>query len=336
MRARIALIGSTADTAIEMFYRSAFQRLGHDVSVFDPESGVPRVLNERVMVRLTFSQRYLFADRALLQFFQRDPRWDAVIVFKGLALSPRAIARCRALTAPARWANLNPDNPFDAGRATSSRFVLSAIGLYDHYFIWSRQLVQPLMAAGARAASYLPFGYAEEHHFPATERDPQLASAITFVGSYDATRTRMLEPFAGLPLRIYGSSWERLPRSSPLRRCVAGGIVFGAELRRVISSSLASINLLREQNAGAHNMRTYEVPAMRGLLLTRRSAEQQAVFPEGEASLMFDTQAELGARIEALLSGHVAADALRERALALSRGHSYTDRARELLATLLR
>jgi spore maturation protein CgeB len=332
---RVLLVGSTADWAIETFYRNALERLGHDALVFDPDSGIPRALEGRVLGRLTWSMRYLFTGRALVELFERDPRWDAVIVFKGLSLSPQALARCRALTPKARWANFNPDNPFVSDRASSSRHVRAAISLYDHYFIWSRALLQPLRAAGARAASYLPFAFAEEHHFPAPVLDPQLSGAINLVGSFDSTRTRMLEPLADLPLRLYGGHWERLPRSSRLRRCVAGGVVFGAELRRVISSSLASINLMRAQNRGAHNMRTFEVPAMGGLLLTTRSAEQQAVFPEGEASLMFDSQRELRAQIEALLAGRVDAQALRARALTLSRGHSYTDRARELLATLL-
>jgi hypothetical protein len=335
MSARIALIGSCSDYGLERFYRDGLQQLGHEVVVFDPEASIPALLNKRVVARLTWRLRPRIVGRALLELFQRDARWDAVVVMKGLMLPAATIARCRQLTPRTVWANINPDNPWSANLAASSPHVRAAIPHYDRYFIWSEALAHPLRAAGARAVSYLPFGFAADRHHPAEELELGLARVVTFVGTYDRERAAVLEGLADLPLRIYGGHWDRLPPWSRLRRCIAGGLVLDEALRRVTSSSLACINLMRTQNAGAHNMRTFEVPAMRGLLLTTRSAEQQRFFPDGSASLMFSTPHELRAQIEGLRAGRYDVERMRERALALSRGHSYAERARMLADQLL-
>lgn len=332
---RVALIGSDEPLALESFYRSELEQQGHEVKVFNPERSVPRAFQGRVAGRLTWSLWPRLSGRALVRFFTRDPRWDAVVVFKGLFLPARALARCRALTSGARWGNLNPDNPFDLGRVTSSRHVREAIPLFDHYFIWSRDLLSPLRAAGARAVSYLPFGYARGYHHPSAQPDPELSRCVSFVGTFDPARARALEALADLPLRIYGGHWQRLPRSSKLQRCVAGDVAQGELLRRIVSSSLASINVMRAQNYGAHNMRTFEVPAMRGLLLTTRSIEQHTFLPEGNASLMFDSPAELRARVQELLHGKHDVEAMRARGFALVQSHSYAERARQLIGSLI-
>jgi hypothetical protein len=332
---RIALVGSQDEFSLERFYQHALTQQGHQVVLFEPDASFPKALAGRVRTRLTWSLRPYFSGRALLDFFQRDPSWDAVIVFKGLFLPARVIEQCMRLTGRARWGNINPDSPFAGLRVTTNRHVSSAIPLYDHYFIWSRNLLAPLRAAGARAVSYLPFGYAEQYHRPAVALDPALSGVISFVGTYDKTRARVLEPLADLPLQVFGNGWERLPLWSKLRRCVQPGALHGEPLRRVVSSSLANINNMRAQNVGAHNMRTFEVPAMRGLLLTTRSPEQHGFFPEGKASLMYEGPRELRTRLEELLRGKHDVATIRARAYELAQAHSYGHRARELMAKLL-
>jgi hypothetical protein len=69
-------------------------------------------------------------------------------------------------------------------------------------------------------------------------------------------------------------------------------------LTLIISSSAVCLNLLRPQNQGSHNMRTFELPAMGGLMLTCRTEEQQEFFPENESCFMYADVGELKAKIE--------------------------------------
>lgn len=327
------VIGSSASYSLEQTYARALRHLGIAVTLFDPEVSVRRFRSVRLLNRLSWPFQREFIGRSLSRFFDQPPVYDLVIVFKGMFLQPEVLASCKRLTRGAQWININPDNPFDLGRSTSSAAVRMSIPLFDHYFIWSRALIPSIVQAGGRRVHYLAFGH-DSVHFPTVQLDSSLAGTITFVGSYDPRRARTLEALHGYDLRIYGTAWGRLPRSSSLRRKVVSDAIFGADLRRVITSSLASINILRPQNAGSHNMRTFEVPAMGGVMLTSRSEEQQQFFPDGHASLMYSSPTELRAKVERLVSGEVDVQAIRQQALARSVGHSYTDRAREVLAAI--
>jgi len=327
---KLLLIGADATDAIENHYRRAFRALGHEVTLFNPMRGLKPLIHSRVLNRLTLPLHHHLVSYDLRQFFARAGRYDLVFVFKGHLFTPETIAACRKLSAGTPWVNFNPDSPFIPGPGGACSFVERAIPLYDVYFIWSHALMEPLRAHGAKRVEYLAFGYDELAHRPAEQLDPELANYLTFVGSHDAQRAAALEALADLPLRIYGNAWHKLPRGSRLRSKVVQSAIYDAELRRVVSSSLASINLLRPQNAGSHNMRTFEVPAMGGLMLTSRSEEQQALFPDREATLMFDDPAGLRQVAQELLSGALDARALRARALARCQGHSYVERARQV------
>lgn len=334
---RLLIIGASAPNALETFYAKAFRSLGVDVTQLNPELALEKhVRRSRVLNRLSWNLQHHVVSRSIERFFEKDARWDAVFVVKGLFLSVRAVRFARSRTPGALWLCFDPDSPFDSGRAASSRHIRATIPLYDLYLIWSKSLLAPLTRAGAQRVQYLPFGHDPEEHFPSPTLDPSLANVVTFVGTYDKQRAQVLTSLADLPIRVYGGGWEKLGPFSALRRAVVPGSLFGPPLRTVISSSLASINILRPQNEGSHNMRTFEVPAMAGLMLTNRTAEQNDLFPEHHASLMYDTLDELRGCIEALTQRRIAAEPIKQRALEISRQHTYARRAQQIIEAVER
>jgi hypothetical protein len=325
---RLLILGTEIPERMEAFYASAFRRLGVEVTIFDPERVLRWYQSGRIRYRLTYPLQHLLVHRALTHFYAR-PRWDAVLVFKGHMLSAQTIAELRR-RANVPWTVLAPDSPWERGISISSRHIRDCIQVFDLYYIWSRSLVERLRREGCPRPVYHACAYDEELHFPATDRDPGLSQTITLVGTYDARRAAVMTSIADLPVRIYGNGWNRIPPRSPLRDKVRP-VALGDDLRRAITSSLACLNILRPQNMDAHNMRTFEVPAMGGVMLTHRSADQEAFFPEGQASLMFGDTDELRDVIARLLAGKIDTEAIRQEALRRSRGHSYVARAREML-----
>ncbi len=83
-------------------------------------------------------------------------------------------------------------------------------------------------------------------------------------------------------------------------------------------------------------MRTFEIPAMRGLMVTTRSPEQAGYFPERQACLMYDDLLELRQVLHTIGAGEINVDDMRAAARANCHGHSYTDRAGSLLAAVAR
>ena len=78
-------------------------------------------------------------------------------------------------------------------------------------------------------------------------------------------------------------------------------------------------------------MRTFEVPAMKGLLLTRRSKEQNIFFPENKASLMFSNLNELKKKITFIKNNPKKVSEIRNKGYLISKKHSYTSRSIYLL-----
>jgi spore maturation protein CgeB len=78
-------------------------------------------------------------------------------------------------------------------------------------------------------------------------------------------------------------------------------------------------------------MKTFEIPAMGGLLFTTRSQEQNFFFPENKASIMFGSTREFEKKIFFIKKNKKIADRIRKKGYELSRKHSYNNRAKCLL-----
>jgi spore maturation protein CgeB len=102
-----------------------------------------------------------------------------------------------------------------------------------------------------------------------------------------------------------------------------------------VSSAAVCLGLVRRANRDGHSMRTYEVPAMRGCVLTERTADHEALFgADRDAVAYFSTIAEAVTQARALLDAAEMRARLAARAHDLITGsaHTYADR----LTTILR
>ena len=333
---RVLIVGSTAHWCIESLYRRAFEAIGcRDVAAFDTAQFVPAAHHRSIAWKVWRRYRAISAPARLgraLEATVRETRFDLIVVFKGLYITAQALEKCRDAAGGAIWVNINPDDPLSINASSSNANIRDTLPLYDCYYIWSRRLVPRLVEAGCRRVEYLPFGYDPLLHNPSADA-PQ-PGLISFIGSWDSEREHILTALAEMPLRIYGNGWEKVARSSPLARCIVRKPVFGAEASRITSTSLVAINLLRPQNIDAHNMRTFEIPAMRGCMVTTATQEQTDFFPFGKASLGFARSDELVGIVDDLLSHPARSVELREAAYELSRPHAYASRARAVIESL--
>ena len=101
-----------------------------------------------------------------------------------------------------------------------------------------------------------------------------------------------------------------------------------------MNRSAISLNILRKQNYSAHNMRTFEIPANNGLMLTTRSDEQNKFFKENKACFMFSTKKELKKKIRFILQNPKKAEKVRKFGNSIVGKHSYINRVRYLIKKL--
>lgn len=333
---RVLIIGSSAGTSLEKMYLRAFKQLGFEqVDLFntDPKTftGLNRLFNpifRHVQSHIVFN--------ALIRFIRLQKQYDAVFIFKGMFLTPRLLCRLEKILRRTIWININPDDPFNIqSKGASNRNVLKSILFYDVYGIWSKSIFKKLKEYGCRKVVYLPFGYDSEYHrLPKKVCPPN--ETILFIGSWDKERERVLNDLSAFDLRIYGSNWDKLPLFSHLRKKVVGKEIFGEKLCEEVNRAAINLNLLRQQNLGAHNMRTFEIPAMGGFMLSTRTDEQLIYFREGLEAEYFSSSEELVRKVKYYLSHPDERIKLAREAYVRSQDlkATYQDRLQDLLKDL--
>ena len=335
----ILLVGVAQRTSLEQMYLRAFQANGCcEVDLLDVEANRPDWSRNRLMNRLLPGVGHSWASRQLLTHLRgSNNRYRWIIIFKGMQFSRHVLEECRKLAPNALWININPDDPYNRiSRAASNSNVIESLSFFDAYCIWSQTIADRLRTDDCKKVIYLPFGYDNTHHVPDKAAHQASQPLISFIGSWDKEREAILAQLSGYKFRIFGNRWERAAHSFPLMSALSYRDVFGPEMATIISSSTVCLNLLRPQNQGSHNMRTFELPAMGGLMLTCRTDEQQEFFPENESCFMYADVGELKAKIEYILANKREADRVRARGMERVGEHSYTNRARFLLQELSR
>ncbi len=109
------------------------------------------------------------------------------------------------------------------------------------------------------------------------------------------------------------------------------GHLHGQKLHEAISSYKINLNILRDQNATSHNMRTFEIPGHNGLMLTNRTKEQNNFFRENQECYMYSNIKELNSKIEFIIKNSKKADKVRKRGIFKVKKHNYLNRSKYLL-----
>lgn len=332
------LIPSAADpNAVASSYRRAFETLGHEVVQFDPIEMLKqdRLYGNKYARRLL--ERQLLA-RWTPRFADKILSFDADVVFvmKGQWSVPALWQRVKAARPETTLVCYNADDPITSwSRGGNRPWVTEAIPAYDLYITYNQSLVDPIKAAGARAVLRLPFAWDPQVH---PRQDFDDSADVVFVGNSDAYREEWLTALVEHPaaadwrIHVYGQ-WHEV-KSLALRRAIQPVQKTGAEMARLTAGARVTINILRRQNEGSHNMRTFETPGCGGVLASQFSPEQDAVFPDGEAAIYFRTPDEMAPRLAPFVQDPERLAQMRASARDRVAGETYLDRARILTETL--
>jgi len=333
----ILIVGVAHRTSLEQMYLRAFQANGCcEIDLLDIEANRPNWSRNKFFNRFLPEFGHNWASQRLLSHLRccKD-RYRLIIIFKGMQFSRQILEECRKMTPAALWININPDDPYNRiSRAASNSNVMESLSFFEIYCIWSQQIASRLRADGCNNVIYLPFGYDVSYHVPYKPQHQAPSRLISFIGSWDKEREMVLAQLAAYEFRIHGNRWERASRTFPLKSSISYRDIFGTEMANIIASSDICLNLLRPQNRDSHNMRTFEIPAMGGLMLTLRTVEQQEFFPENEACYMYADDAELKAKVDYILTHKAEASRVRARGMEYVWEHSYSNRAKFLLKKL--
>ena len=330
---KLLIVGSDKKYAIENFY-VRYLRGSVEVSVFAAQSlfydYYQRHILNKVIFKAGLSNIYTSINTTLKRkIAQENP--DIIWVFKGMEIFPETLKwiRSRGII----LVNYNPDNPFlFSGKGSGNGNITNSIGLYDVHFTYDRNILQQLEQRYNAKTYLLPFGYdLSESDYGKYAAQAEVVKAC-FLGNPDDQRAAFLSEIAEeLPLDVYGHNWERFLRHPNVTICEP---VYREELWSALRRYRVQINLMRPHNPESHNMRSFEVPGVGGILLAPDTSDHRMFFKEGEEIFIYKNVSACIEQAKHLLSiGKDKADTIRTyaRRRSVESGYSYESRAEQVL-----
>lgn len=261
--------------------------------------------------------------RAVLSECEQQ-NFDVMIATGLVPLDKNTVAELRR--AGVRCVNYLTDDPWNPHLGSS--WVRAAIPEYSTIFSVRRSNIADLQNIGCPDVRYLPFGFDPYLFYPVPPGDcPGLDSDVFFAGGADADRVKSINALveAGLNTRIYGAYWNRFAGT----RSVGRGYADIETIRHCVSQAAVCLVLVRRANRDGHAMRSFEIPAMRGVVLAESTDEHRELFgTEGECVAYFTDNASMIDQARRLIVN--AEERARLSAAAYTRirsaGNTYTDR----------
>ncbi|HEY4290076.1 MAG TPA: glycosyltransferase [Puia sp.] len=337
---KILLVGSDYVWSIERVYRKYLLEAGADtVQLFAAQnlfySYYNRSLLHKALSRAGLSGIYKRINGLLLKEID-SMRPDVIWVFKGMEVMPSLLRICREKGIP--LANFNGDNPFIfSGRGSGNRNVIEGLPLYDMHMTYNLKIREEIEEKYNIRTELLPFGFDVSDEVYAACRREEEVKKICFLGNPDSTRISFIKELAGagMSIDIYGApEWAELaslPLISVFPPVYEDG--FWKNLRRY----RVQLNLMRPHNEDSHNMRSFEIPGIGGIMLAPATTEHKLFFKDGCEAFLFNDNRECVEKAAYILSlSREEADKIRDQARkrSLIDGYTYRQRAASALCYL--
>ena len=204
--------------------------------------------------------------------------------------------------------------------------------MYDLVITYSHNIKNRLINDFSIQSSVIPFGFSL-HKENAISLNQRLH--IKFIGSYDRERHELLDCVENDDLQIFGDDkWKKFDLNKSYKS-FQNEKIYQDRFISEVQKSKAVINVLRKQNIveSSHNMRTFEIPALGGVLITDFTDEQASFFEPGKEMLFYSGKEELKSVLEYLCQNPSKIEAISKKAYerSIKSNYSYDHRSLELV-----
>jgi len=328
------IVGSDRIDAIENFYVKYLKQQGVDLSFFPAHTMFHEYYYRRLWNRLAFRAGVAGIFRQINREFMKmvmEYQPGIIWIFKGMEIFPGSIEWAKAKGI--RLVSYNPDNPFlFTGRGSGNTNVTRAIGLYDLHFTYNLEIKKRLEDQFHARTSFLPFGFEIEKGLYEQCAGQGEINKCCFLGNPDVQRAGFIKSLAekGISLDVYGTNWNKWLEHPNIRIFPP---VYADAMWMVLRKYRIQLNLMRVHNEDSHNMRTFEVPAIGGIMLAPDTTEHRTFFTAGKEVFLFRDIEDCAGQVRELLQLPVTtANEIRKRAreTSITAGYSYEERARQV------
>lgn len=278
------------------YVERALRGLGHELETMNYRSWlVPGRIRSRVRALDEWDAARL--NRLLIRKAEKF-RPDVLIVFGATNIYPGTVTEIKKRFDPVT-VSMVADFPL------AFEFHLKSGPAYDYFFVSGTDGLLRYEKAGNTNGHWLPFGCDPEIHRPVeltSGERARYACDVCFVGSNYSERVKALERLTDLDLGLWGIGWERLPKLSPLRRHVRGGMLRPEEWVKAFSAAKVVLNVtarradvpgrfaasLADGDFRMCNTRTFEILGCGAFQVADMKPDACALFRDREHMVFFD------------------------------------------------
>jgi len=340
---KILILAPFGEGFLANSYTNALEKMEHEVYKFN---SVEAYFSSSILARHPVSRRLFrkilweklnFTSLELIKTIKPD----LVITFKGAYLNPDTIYNIK-IRYGVPVVNYYPDNPYCGvplnPRKTSAqrRDIVECLRECSIVFTWSRILADKLRSDKVNS-SYLPFGTDQEFYNHAPVPNKEIFNQkhdVVLVGLINKKRQKHLKNIRNHKVDVWGVGWERATKEVTMNHNIHLERAFGRDCSALYKNAKVSLNVVDDLNIPGHNMRTFEIPASKGLMLSVYTNEQNEFFPEEEAAFYYRNLSELDKKLNFILDNPSLTATVRENGYRLSLDHTYHKRAAEMLSVI--
>lgn len=215
---------------------------------------------------------------------------DVIMVFKGMEIQFKTLQLFKSKNI--KLVNFNGDHPYKfVSKGSGNDNTIQSIKLYDLYLTYSPVILKDLLQKNYLQSDTLTYGF--DTRVVDCLLDESEIIKCCFVGNPDDKRAQIIKTLAnsGIAIDVYGTNWNTHIQNDAYIKIFDAlkGINYWNTLKRY----RVQINILREHNLGSHNMRTFEVCGVGGVLLSEYSIEQANLYTENKEVFFYSNMESL-------------------------------------------
>lgn len=335
---KILVVGSDKIYAIENFYVKHLKAMGAKIIHFPAQSAFydyyQSSLVNKIKFRLGLSTIYRMINDRLIELLKNEAP-VVVWIFKGMEIYPETLLKIK--NEGILLVNYNPDNPFlFSGSGSGNKNISGSISLYDLHFTYNLHTKKQLEEDYKAKTVWLPFGYDLDDELYKRCEVLEEINSVCFLGNPDKKRAEFIESLAdeGVRISLYGNDWGKFLSGPNIEIHLP---VYAEEQWATLRKYRVQLNLMRLHNEDSHNMRTFEVPGVGGIMVAPDTTEHKMFFDDNKEVFLFKNVEECADKIKWLLQlAKSGADEIRGRARerSLKSGYCYKMRSQQVLMEL--
>ena len=290
---KILIIGSNHEAALENIYRNNLLKLNWICDILPIQNIFLDFYNKSIFNKIFFRLGFTYIITKLQNLIIHkviEFKPDIVWVFKGMEIKPSTLKKIKKYNLT--LINYNPDNPFIfSSYGSGNKNISKSISLYDLHLTYDYNVKIYINNKYNIPCYILPFGFDDNNSFFTTNinnfNEKNEILKLCFLGNPDNERVKFIKKLLSKNFKIdvFGSNWNKFINHENLK---IFGPVYGNKFYEILQMYRIQINIMRKHNRYSHNMRSFDIPGVGGIMLAPNTPDHKFYFEDNSEVFLYN------------------------------------------------